>query len=212
LDTVTGELLRNGATVPLAPKTRHLLLLLLAERPQALTKEDLIKCLWPDAPMPEGGLASLVSDLRRAIGDQPRHSRFVRSVRGVGYAWRGATLLTPEQRPAPGQRAHCLEWMGRALPLADGGNIVGRVQAANVRISDPAVSRRHARIVVAPGGAILEDLVSKNGTRLNGKRISGPVSIEDGDEIEVGGAKLIFRVSSAGDDAATTVAAKLSRD
>lgn len=65
--------------------------------------------------------------------------------------------------------------------------------------------------MVAAGRTTLEDLGSKNGTRLNGIRIGGPVAIEDGDEIEIGGVKVIFRVS-ASDDSVTPVAAKLASD
>lgn len=212
LDTVSGELLRHGLAVPLAPKTRHLLLLLLAERPRALSKDELSERLWPGEPVGEGSLTSLVSDLRRALGDDPRQSQFVRSVRGVGYGWRGAILPPPEALPLVGSVAHRLEWMGREVPLTAGENVLGRTQTAAVRITDPAVSRRHARILVAPDGTTLEDLGSKNGTKLNGNRISGPVSIEDGDAIELGGAKVFFRASSAGDEGETAEAAKISSD
>lgn len=208
LDTVTGELLRDGSPVPLAPKARHLLLLLLAERPRALSKAELVERLWPNELIGEGSLTTLISDLRRAIGDQPRHSRFVRSVRGVGYGWRGAVLPSPQALPPSESDAPRLEWMGREAPLAAGENVLGRVQEADVRILGPAVSRRHARILVAAGGATLEDLGSKNGTLLNGTRISGPVSIEDGDEIELGGAKVIFRARPAGGSAPITMAVK----
>jgi pSer/pThr/pTyr-binding forkhead associated (FHA) protein len=50
-------------------------------------------------------------------------------------------------------------------------------------IDAPTVSRRHARIVVTEGTAVLEDLGSKNGTHLNGVRLTAPVTLADGDEI-----------------------------
>ena len=57
----------------------------------------------------------------------------------------------------------------RRLSLANGENIVGRDEAANVRLDDPMVSRRHARILVSGSGALIEDLGSKNGTFIDGR-------------------------------------------
>jgi pSer/pThr/pTyr-binding forkhead associated (FHA) protein len=58
----------------------------------------------------------------------------------------------------------------------------------------PRVSRRHARIVVSGGAATLEDLDSKNGTRLRGRKITHVEALRDGDEIRVGSLKMTFRV------------------
>ena len=212
LDTGSRELLRNGVPVHLPPKAFHLLLILLAERPQALAKDDLMERLWPGTFVTEANLSNLVADLRRAIGDDPRRPRFIRTVHGFGYTWRGAAEMLPDLPAAPADHVYRLEWMGREVPLDPGANVLGRVQDAIVWIVDPAVSRRHAQIVVDGRGATLEDLGSKNGTRLKGIRITGAVSIEDGDEIELGGTKMIFRVRPVGSDVVTTVAARLSKD
>ena len=58
----------------------------------------------------------------------------------------------------------------------------------------PTVSRRHARILVADGKATLEDLGSKNGTFLRGKRLTSPAPLSDGDEILLGRVRMTFRV------------------
>ncbi len=76
--------------------------------------------------------------------------------------------------------------------------IVGRDAGCDIPIFDRQVSRRHARITPSPRGVILEDLGSKNGTHLNGKRISGPVTLNDGDVIHIALAqKFIFLSSDA---------------
>jgi pSer/pThr/pTyr-binding forkhead associated (FHA) protein len=51
-------------------------------------------------------------------------------------------------------------------------------------------------IKVAGDEAILEDLGSKNGTEVNGSRITTPRRLRHGDEIRVGTIALIFRISS----------------
>jgi pSer/pThr/pTyr-binding forkhead associated (FHA) protein len=69
----------------------------------------------------------------------------------------------------------------------DGELILGRDDAtADLVISDPGVSRRHARVMTEDGAVILEDLGSSNGTYVNGERISGAVELTAGDEIQIG--------------------------
>jgi pSer/pThr/pTyr-binding forkhead associated (FHA) protein len=58
----------------------------------------------------------------------------------------------------------------------------------------PTVSRRHARILVAGAAATLEDLGSKNGTFLGGRRLDSPSPVSDGDEIRLGRVRMTFRV------------------
>jgi hypothetical protein len=75
---------------------------------------------------------------------------------------------------------------GSELPV-DGEVILGREHSsADLVIEDPGVSRRHARVLPHNGGVILEDLGSSNGTYLNGHRISGPVELGTGDEVQLG--------------------------
>jgi hypothetical protein len=65
--------------------------------------------------------------------------------------------------------------------------VLGREHAtADLVIPDPGVSRRHARVLTNSGGVILEDLGSSNGTYVNGERISGPVELGAGDEVQLG--------------------------
>ena len=52
-----------------------------------------------------------------------------------------------------------------------------------------------ARVLIAGGEAILEDLGSKNGTHLNGNRVTMPVRLSDGDEIRLGAINLTFRIA-----------------
>ncbi len=71
--------------------------------------------------------------------------------------------------------------------------VVGRGQFSDVRLNDTTVSRRHA--LLRPVGAAYElsDQGSANGTCCRGQRITGPVPVKDGDEIEFGEVKAVFR-------------------
>jgi hypothetical protein len=78
-------------------------------------------------------------------------------------------------------------------PLKVGLNTIGRMPDNEVVIEDPYVSRRHCAIVVHAGnGFELHDIASKNGTFLNGNKLTGPTPLNSGDEIRMCDKQLIF--------------------
>ena len=79
--------------------------------------------------------------------------------------------------------------------LGLGENVLGRVASASAWIDSVTVSRRHARVVLSPDGATIEDLGSKNGTYLAGRRLDSVAALADGDEIRLGSVNMTFRVS-----------------
>jgi two-component system response regulator AtoC len=78
----------------------------------------------------------------------------------------------------------------------DGEVTFGRSRGARVVVDHDKVSRLHARIRRTPEGVTVEDLGSRNGTRVNGDRIERPRAIETGDEIAVGPATAVLGASS----------------
>jgi len=75
---------------------------------------------------------------------------------------------------------------GKTYPLDKEETLVGRELVNDITLSDPEVSRRHARFVIREEGVFVEDLGSTNGTFLNGVRVSGPQQLRLGDEITFG--------------------------
>ncbi|MDE2481082.1 MAG: FHA domain-containing protein [bacterium] len=63
---------------------------------------------------------------------------------------------------------------------------IGRADTCTVVLRDPEVSRSHARLEPRQGVVYLRDLGSRNGTFLNGRRITSPIEVREGDEIDVG--------------------------
>jgi len=63
--------------------------------------------------------------------------------------------------------------------------MIGREATCDVVIPDRQVSRFHARLTPTPEGVILEDMGSKNGTHCNGSPISSPVTLQDGDNVQI---------------------------
>lgn len=196
LDPETRELLRGRAPVSLSPKAFDLLAVLLAHRPKAMAKSDLMEHLWPDTFVLEKNLVNLIGEIREAIGDDPSEPRFIRTVHRFGYAFRE----TPA-RAAAGARTRCggkasyvVRWGDGHMRLDEGAYILGRDPDVEILLDSPGVSRRHARISIAADAATIEDLGSKNGTFVGDQRIGGATSLGDGDTISIGSLKLTFGV------------------
>jgi len=80
----------------------------------------------------------------------------------------------------------------RVYPLEGEEVVVGRdPRAAQLELGNVSVSRRHCRFVMAPGGAIVEDLGSQNGTMVNGSRVERH-ELKTGDVVGVGKFALVY--------------------
>lgn len=197
-DSLRRLLLRHGSSTALSPKAFQLLEILLDRRPEAVSKTELLDRLWPDTFVADASLHNLVAEVRAALGDNPRAARYIRTVPRFGYAFHG------DARPAPGSDADraqpaaasgpCLVSRRREWLLSPGPNIVGRDRDCAVCIDSATISRRHARIVVNGEEATIEDLRSKNGTYVNGARVTQTMTLQAGAEIRVGSVTLTYRV------------------
>lgn len=195
-DAVTRRVSGADGDIHLPPKAFELLAALLDAAPGVVSKRELHSRLWPGGLVADATLVALVKQLRAALGDHDRSRRLIRTVHRVGYAL-VAPALPPEATPAP---AACWLVLGqRRLWLVVGENIVGRDAAARIRFDDPVVSRRHARIVVGASGAQIQDLGSKNGTFVDGRRITGdPVPLRDGIALAFGTVPAVYSASGTG--------------
>ncbi|MGB1251709.1 MAG: FHA domain-containing protein [Candidatus Promineifilaceae bacterium] len=64
--------------------------------------------------------------------------------------------------------------------------IVGREAINDLMLNDPEVSRRHCRFILDQNGYLIEDLGSTNGTFVNGQRVTAPITLYNGDTVELG--------------------------
>jgi len=187
------RLLRRGTeAVHLSPKGFQLLALLLSRRPDAVSKAEILEMLWPGAPAADGGLASVVSEVRHALGGDARGERWVRTLHGFGYAFEGPARGIPEAS------RHLLVRGRQEVELGPGENVLGRERDAAVRIGHPSVAHEQARIVVTDDEAELEDLARNGSTFRGGEAVRGRVALKDGDEIRFGEVVLTYRVRAAG--------------
>jgi DNA-binding winged helix-turn-helix (wHTH) protein len=196
-DAQSRQVWVHDREVHLSPKAFELLAMLIARRPQAVSKAEIRKHLWPDTYVSESSLPSLVSEIRDAIADHRRKPGLLRTLHGFGYAFQAERAVGQSKEAAPTVVANA--WLlgsTAEVALRPGENILGR-EGDGIVVKSSTVSRRHARLFVDAKGARLEDLGSKNGTYVNDRRVSGPMPIVDGDQVRIGSLLFTFRMTPA---------------
>lgn len=203
-----NRLVLGEGCVKIRPRLMDVLAFLAQHEGEVLSKDTIIAAVWARPFLAESVLSRSIADLRRVLGDDAAQPRFIETITKRGYR-----LVAPVERveppesdsvpvarpgpprtPPPCGTYSCGLWWGeREVPLEEGENVIGRTDDAALRISSARVSRRHARIVVTGGRVVLEDLGSKNGTFLRGRRIERPVELSDGDEICFDRNVVVFR-------------------
>jgi DNA-binding winged helix-turn-helix (wHTH) protein len=192
------RLTRGGEDLHLTPKAFDLLRLLVDAAPRVVTKAELHERLWPDSFVSDATLVGLVKEVRRVLQDSDAAAPIIRTVSRVGYAL--AVALEHDVADAVVADARSRHWLvadGRTFPLVAGANDIGRDPSSGVWLDSGSVSRRHARIMVSADAARLEDLGSKNGTKVNGAALAEPCALRDGDRVMIGTVALTYRMSDA---------------
>lgn len=187
-DEGARQVRRRGEEVDLSPKAFDLLGLLLAERPRVLSRAEIADRLWPQTIVSATSLPRVVSELRKALGDRAAQPPYVRTCYNHGYAFCGEAL-EDGATAAPGCT---LLWAGLEIPMPDGPSLIGRADDCLVRLPSARVSRHHARLRVEGNAAWLEDLGSRNGTRIDGRLIEEATRLVEGDVIQIGPEVLVF--------------------
>jgi len=196
-DVEARQLVREGREVHLSPKAFELLQLLLTEQPRVLTKRRLMDLLWPDTYVAEVNLSVLVAELRHAVGDRARQSAVIRTHHSIGYSFIAETMDVPVLAPAPS--SVLLDLPHQTVSLRPGVSTVGRDEGCDVLINDPTVSRRHASLSVEGALLTVEDLGSKNGTCVDGQRITAPVTVTGAVSVLFGAVVARLHVAGARD-------------
>src|SRR5262245_23071866 len=101
LDPAEHRLLRDGQRISLSPKAFDLLAALVSRASHLVTKEQLLREVWPGTFVEEANLSYTVSLLRRALGDEREPYRYVETVPKRGYRFIGVIdgARTGEQTP-----------------------------------------------------------------------------------------------------------------
>jgi DNA-binding winged helix-turn-helix (wHTH) protein len=170
-DSDSRTLVRNGESVRVTAKAFQLLELLLEARPKPVAKADLFANLWPDTFVSEANLASLVKEIRAAIGDDARSPRYVRTVHRFGYAFSGTVTETPERNtiesvavlPFANRSGHAdLDYLAdglaesliNTLTTIDGLRVAPRASSFRYSDRDLAALRRELNVRAALTGRV----------------------------------------------------------
>ncbi len=81
---------------------------------------------------------------------------------------------------------------GKVIPLTGPTFRIGRSPECHLKPNSDEISRNHAEFTISDSGVVLRDMGSRNGTVVNGKPLSEPIALKNGDLIQI--AKLTFAV------------------
>jgi tetratricopeptide (TPR) repeat protein len=93
IDTAQGCVKRAGQEAYLRQQSFHVLVFLLERRQRLISKEELIENFWHDTAVTDNALVQCIAEIRKALGDEPRQPRFIKTIPRVGYRFVGAVEL-----------------------------------------------------------------------------------------------------------------------
>lgn len=193
LDVAAFTLRRGTAAVRLETIPMEVLILLVKHAGTLVVRDNIYAALWgPDVFLDrDAAINTAIRKIRKALGEDGDRPRFIETVVGKGYRFVGP-IVAGRIDSARQQTPYRVTRGAQTFALQNGDNVIGRDPDAQVFLDHPSVSRRHARISITPGRAVLEDLKSRNGTCVDGQGISSPTELRDGSIIAVGPITLIF--------------------
>jgi DNA-binding winged helix-turn-helix (wHTH) protein len=119
LDVRRRELRRRNTLIKLYPKQFDVLLVLVERAGSLVSKDELMRIVWPDTVVEEGNLTAYISQLRKLLGDADHQREHIVTVPGRGYQFVATVREVTPARPAAGaRRAHYLLTLGLALVVA----------------------------------------------------------------------------------------------
>lgn len=101
LDVADRQLKRAGEPVPLAPKVYELLVFMLANYGQPISKEVLLRNVWPDSFVSDENLSRHISTLRKALNEGGDGQKFIETLPKFGYRFtEQVRVVSPTSEPA----------------------------------------------------------------------------------------------------------------
>src|SRR6266705_533795 len=101
LEVRERRLLRSGHSIALRAKVFDTLRVLVENHGKLVSKDEMLRSVWPDAVVEEGNLAHNLTVLRKALGDKDTGQQHVETVPGKGYRFIGVVRLVPEGAAQP---------------------------------------------------------------------------------------------------------------
>lgn len=209
-----GRISRGGEVVQLRPRAMDVLVCLAELEGRLASKQHLIDSVWRTEFVSANALTHVIAELRTHLGDNPEEPSYIETIPRRGYRVIAPVAFPEAGRPGPRLEVTQFKLVGEdgEYALTEGEHLIGRAPDAEVRIDSSEVSRRHALIVIDGGTATIDDLGSKNGTFLRGRRVCEPTRLVDADEIRIGLDLAQFRFVVLDDRTRTEQARRSRRD
>jgi DNA-binding winged helix-turn-helix (wHTH) protein len=138
-------LMQGGHSTPITPTVFRILLTLLERAGEVVSKDDLIRSVWPDSFVEEGNLNRNVSTLRKALGEKPSDHRYIETVPKTGYRFI-APVHSLEYQPPTGT--------GRRTASGPVQQVVGRdVERKELLRAYEMTQQGHGNLVCVNGDA-----------------------------------------------------------
>src|SRR6478752_6424650 len=124
-------LVREGRELPLIPRYFDLLVFLIEHRDQAVHRREIFEGVWTDVIVSDSALSQAIRTIRRALGDDSREPRFIRTVSRHGYRFVFAEVVEeeddgprvgvglPKGSPLPTQAETKLQRLAEAVATAE---------------------------------------------------------------------------------------------
>ena len=157
-------LLRDGQAVPLTPRVFDTLLVFVENSGRLLTKDELMKLIWPETTVEEGNLSQNIFVLRKTLGEHPPEQRYIVTIPLRGYRFivkvreiDVETAATGFTKIEPGQAKRSFVTSLAVLPFKTLGEECYELQIG-AGIADALITKlsRINRIIVRPTTAVLK--------------------------------------------------------
>jgi DNA-binding winged helix-turn-helix (wHTH) protein len=123
-------LLRDGQELPLIPRYFDLLVFLIERRHEAVHRREIFDRVWNDVVVSDSALSQAIRTLRRALADDSREPRFIRTVSRHGYQFVFVDVVEESDSEEAAPRAPMAALIGRRLQQAAGSTPVQWASAA----------------------------------------------------------------------------------
>jgi DNA-binding winged helix-turn-helix (wHTH) protein/Tol biopolymer transport system component len=169
VDPARRLLLRDNTPVPLTPKAFDTLVFLLTHRERVISKDELLRYLWPDTAVEEATLSQHIYLLRRALNDSEEGARYIATIPRRGYRFvadlSDSDVLSSRPSDAPAFKSRTALaplWFAAAALF-----VVATIIVSTLARHDRSDASSLRFTIVAPAGTTFSDLaLSPDGQRI----------------------------------------------
>ncbi len=98
VDSTLNEVRRDGEAIRLEPKAIEVLVCLAGKAGEAIGRDELLSAVWPGVVVGDDALTQAIAKLRKALGDEAHHPRYIETISKRGYR-----LVAPVMHDPPGE-------------------------------------------------------------------------------------------------------------